>query len=1174
MGQHSTRGSARLRTILFSSAAFASMAIANTAHAQATVTDPGAPTNAYREAQDGGATISGPSNTVTTGGAYITPVAPDPQIVIANPNTPTTARDPVNITGVGQMVVDQGNGFIGLCTATLINPRTVVFAAHCVNEQAANTYGNGGTAIGFGFSNANLAGIQHWLPAIGGTGRTNTNDAFYNSNYVAYNPASLEPNANGFLYSDVAVASLDTPAGSIPTWALLFSPLPDPGTIGANGTGYHVAIEGYGNNGTASSGSTGGIDFRRRLAENMLGGLASIDEFENFLFGGNSTTNPQNLYWIDFDDPRRGTANPPSPYDFNAWRDNAVPPNASGNSQEGITASGDSGGPLILDKTYAKKLVIGVLSGGYTRFFNGQPANGYGTASFYQPLYLYWDWIAANNPYHYVGSVAGNGNWTDPNHWVTNLDPNYYILGSNGQPINGIPTAPGAGNTDQPGFGQACFQSGGVSDCYDVASDTETVTATPIGQGGDANAANDKGSANVADLNPELAAQGTGSGGASGSQSPQLVAVLPAPTLANGLPGATGFVPNNDNGNAANSVAPKYFDVTLGAAGTTTLGGAVTIDRFTISNAGAMLDIQAGGSLTSLINVSQITGTMQVNGLLATPGDYMILTGGLNGSGIIRSPFTTNVAGVIAPGTPTTIGTLTFQGNLILSSGSVLMMNLGPNGTSDKIVVSTTKFSSPGVAVDGQASIGGSVVFSPVAGYTIRSGDTFTILTNQSTRTGTFSTGAISAILTPTFIYNPNDVQVRIQAGTYAGVVDPNSPVQAAYAKILDGDRAGSYSALADLYGPLDLQNQATIRATLDSWAPRGETLKTALGEVATDNMARFWRDRLGELGSAQTGGTIAIIGQPLGVLANVNNVGPSATMEAGANAGADATSVTTGRVPDDLAVFFAGGYLNGSAKPMPTAIPLGGRSTFDGWYAAAGVEKSINNRVSIGFGLSYTRVDGDTTAGDNGKGELFQGTLYAKAELASGVTFDGVASAGLFDIHTRRGATLVGNNYVLRGSDQSLALSGELGLSKMWDVGAVKIGPRGAIRYGEIGFSRSVETGGPMALTVNRTTFDSLQTRIGLVLDGAKGNVRPYLNGYYVHDFAETPASFGANFVGGVGPAGTFALAGVDKDWWEVSGGLAIDLKNVTLTLGADTTIDRTDVKNQSYRAGLKIRF
>jgi hypothetical protein len=286
--------------------------------------------------------------------------APEPRIVIADPGTPTTARDPVNITGVGEMIVDQGGGFVGICTATLINPRTVLFAAHCVNEAPADAYGapSGGIPIGFGFETNNRANgpgendeLVRWL--LGGAGgaglhETNTAQAFYNSNYVAYNQRSTEANAAGFLYADVAVASLDTPAVGIPTWALLFSQLP-PRDEGANGTGYHVSITGYGNNGTGQGGAVG-LDFRRRSANNMLGALASLDDFEGFLFGSAGGL-PQNLYWVDFDDPRRGTGSE-SGFDFNAWRDNAT-------ENEGITSQGDSGGPLILDDTYAMKVVIG-----------------------------------------------------------------------------------------------------------------------------------------------------------------------------------------------------------------------------------------------------------------------------------------------------------------------------------------------------------------------------------------------------------------------------------------------------------------------------------------------------------------------------------------------------------------------------------------------------------------------------------------------------------------------------------------------------------------------------------------------------------------------------------------------------------------------------------------------
>lgn len=378
--------------------------------------------------------------------APIAPTAPDASILVALPGTPTTARDPVNITGIAQMVVESGGG-VDLCTGTLINPRTVLFAAHCVNSRAATAYGAswGGTAIAFGFetnTRANAAGqtdeLLVWLRGNGpnATGRyqTNTAQAFFNVDAVAYNPLSLEPAARSFLYGDVAIAALDTPARGIPTWALMFSQLTAPTQItAASGTGYHVTIAGYGGNGTGASGDAG-IDFRRRTAENWLGAVTSLFNFESFLFG-TSTSPTQNVYFIDFDDPARGTA-AASPFDFNAFRDNALP-------REGSTAGGDSGGPLILDQAYSRQLVIGVLSGGYTRFFNGQPANGYGTVAFYQPLYLYWDWIAANNPYRYVGATAGNGNWEDASRWVSLTDPNYFIIGPNGQLVNGVPALTG-----------------------------------------------------------------------------------------------------------------------------------------------------------------------------------------------------------------------------------------------------------------------------------------------------------------------------------------------------------------------------------------------------------------------------------------------------------------------------------------------------------------------------------------------------------------------------------------------------------------------------------------------------------------------------------------------------------------------------------------------------------
>jgi hypothetical protein len=1120
------------------------------------------PTNSYLEAQSGGGNIVKADSVLS------------PELVIADPGTPTTARDPNNVTGVGQMIIDEQNGFIGLCTGTLINPRTVIFAAHCVNERAANAYGanSGGQPIAFGFgSNNNVAGSSAfggWL----GNYKTNTTRYLYNVNQVNYNSHSLDlgPN-NNFLQADIAIASLDTPAKDIPTWALLFSALPAT-NITADGTGYHVVIDGYGNNGTGTTGSTGGIDYRRRIAENTLGALASLNDFEGFLFGQPNGLD-QNLYWIDFDDPRRGTASA-SPYDFNAWRDNALP-------NEGITASGDSGGPLILDAAYAKQLVIGVLSGGYTRFFNGQPANGYGTASFYQPLYLYWDWIAANNPYHYVSAVAGNGNWNDPTHWVTNVDPNYQIIGPDGQIVTGVPTTPGAGNAAQPGFGQACFQSGGSSDCYDIATQTETYDPTghPIGTGAVTGGSNDAAVVSTATLDgsgsgtgPTAAATGgvgvelysreaQGGQGANG----QAVAALPAATLLNGLPGATNFVPGNDDGDRLTNTAARYFDVTLSASGTTTLDTAATIDRFGIAGVGAKLDVTSTGSLTSLLGFNQITGTVQVNGSLITGADYFMMTGGLNGSGTIRAAYFTSVAGTIAPGTATSIGTLTFQGNVILSSGNMLLLNIG-GGTSDKIAVQSNG------AGTGIANLGGLVNVSPITGYTIKAGDSYTILTAQGGVTGTFSgANAFSAILSPKFLYSANAVQLVVTPGKYADVVSSTSPVQKAYAQLLDQDRGGPAPNLPAIYLGLDLQNAATIQAQLEGWAPRNQTLSDALGTTIVDNMSRFYRDRLAGLHAGSLGGKLTMIGKPFQMASLAIN-GLQGQAEVRTDAGGEVHSQA--RLPETMSGYLAGGYINGHSRPMSTAIPAGGRDSFDGFFIAGGLEKEVSPYAVVGVSLSYSKLDGVTVnAPHTARTELIQGSVYAKVETPSGVTLDAIMSGGSLKANTVRVVSVLGTPYTLTGDNTVPAISGEIGLGKNFDAGKLTVTPRISARGSHIDLSSFTETGGGPALRYARTSLDSLQGRAGITLSGGT-SIRPQLSGYFVHEFTKQALSVGANFVGGNGPNAIFALGGRDRDWAEVSGGLTITTGNVDLSVSADTTISRADVSNQSYRGSIAFHF
>ncbi|MBT0669452.1 autotransporter domain-containing protein [Novosphingobium profundi] len=1084
-----------------------------------------------------GSDISVSTSSMAESQSRVSSIAPDPQIVIADPGDSTSSLDPVDVNGVGQMIVDQQNGFIGLCTATLINPRTVIFAAHCVNDEPGSAYGSasGGKPIGFGFSNDNYAGLLNWY--FGGN-QTDTSAAFYNGNWVTYNPASLEPEAASFLYGDVAMASLDTPAADVPTWALMFSPLPDPGAIGDDGTGYHVTITGYGRNGSASSGSAYGVDFRRRSAENMLGALASLDQFENFLFGSNSTTYPQNLYWIDFDDPTRT-----SPYDFNAWRDEGL-------ENEGITASGDSGGPLILDDTYDISVVIGVLSGGYTRFFNGQPANGYGTASFYQPLYLYWDWIAANNPYHYASAKAGDGAWEDPEHWVTTLDPNYMVLDDDGNLVNGVPTTAGEGSTGNSGtFGQACFQLGGSDECLDMATGEFLVDGQPTG--GTAGSASDASATlSVSDFAAQLAAQAGGS-----------TYALPDPTLENGLPGASDFVPDNSEVAGAK---PAYYDVTLTEDGTTTLSSTVTVDRLTISGTGAALDITEDASLTSLMSINQYAGMVRVDGTLATNGDYFLMTGGLQGSGTIAAPYFTSVAGVIAPGGVGTLGTLTFQGNLILASGTSTLIDLASGGLSDHIVVQATG------AGDGLASVGGLLVLNPTT--MIRDGDSFSILSAEGGISGTFDGwNAISAILTPELTYTATGVDVVIEAGLYADVVDTASPVQFAYARLLDRNRS-LYNQYAGVYGPLDMMWEDDIMATLEGLAPREQPLLQSMATAALDTNARFIRDRIATVTAGVEGGTLAYYGNPSGTMAvfDTSNTGVDPSVE---GMGATPESVVSGALPDTMTGFVAGGYIDGKSDGTPTATPYAG-DKFHGYYLAGGLEISDGDTGFIGMALSYTRMEGEPGYPSRSvDGDMFQVNLYGGTRMESGFGFDFQASGGFWDFDTKREVSIGASEWTLRAKDAPLVINTEVGVSQMLGMGSsFSLTPRLAFRANRIDFTRTAERGGGPALQYEMQDYRSIQGRAGARLAGS-GAIKPYLEATYVHDFEDKPGFFTANFVGGLGSGVGFALPGDDQDWGEVGVGITTGGK-VAFSLHAETTVWRDDLSYQSYRGAVTVTF
>ena len=294
-------------------------------------------------------------------------------------------------------------------------------------------------------------------------------------------------------------------------------------------------------------------------------------------------------------------------------------------------------------------------------------------------------------------------------------------------------------------------------------------------------------------------------------------------------------------------------------------------------------------------------------------------------------------------------------------------------------------------------------------------------------------------------------------------------------------------------------------------------------------------------------------------------------------DAGGGGPVVDNRSIDDSMAIFLAGGFIDGSLAAMPAAI-ANYRDQFDGYFLAGGIEHMPNRNSVLGISLSYTDLDGDAAAGQTATAELLQGTVYGSWSTASNFVLTAQVSIGSLDTSSRRTATVgpVVNNLALNEDVFSFSAEGMVGYD--FHSGNFTLTPNVALRYGLLDFGDAAETGGPLALAFQRRpeSVDSFQGRFGLDIDFGSAKIRPRLNMAYVHDFSENPALFTANLVGGPNTGfAPFALGvGQDRDWVEVSGGLVIETGSVEIDLAADTTVWRNDVRNQSYRATATFRF
>ncbi|WFL78104.1 autotransporter domain-containing protein [Altererythrobacter arenosus] len=721
------------------------------------------------------------------------PVAPHPEIIVRDDVGLPGSVDVNDTVPYSVQIFRQNNltgGIFFNCTGTLINPRTILTAAHCVNSRSSEAYGLPGAADNTMLISTGIDSAVRLFNYIGGATDYASGGIARSTDVVIHPSANIDNGGLEFPWADVAFIALDTPITDTPSAPILLTPL-DQLT--------HVVLNGYGTFGTGDTGDQG-IGFLRLVGENMLGAIASNATFIDQIFFGFAPTSvnfgveTQTMYFTDFDNPNR-TPEQQAACEFNGfgiscadidavkaidWFDGDALPN------EVATAPGDSGSALIVDELYGFPVVAGVLSGGYDFFDIG---NAYGDVSFYNPLFPFFEFITENTSYKYVSALSGDGDWSDPSHWTQDLDPGFFIDDGTGTLVNGIPEGSETGvYTTDPTIGT-------------ILGNDVTGAGSPV--------------------SPFLPPEGTPNFGGNLPESSALLG-----------PGSTGFVPNNTDGTpgVAFAAPAQYFEVHLNRAGTTSVDIDVEIDKLVIDNVDAGFVLQQGQSFDSLIGVEQFSGLAVVDGVLTTPL-YLLAGGELAGDGgTIRTDVLFNVNGLLSAGGIGEFGSLTIDGNYVQTSGGAMWV--------DFVGGRRNQVSFDYYDITGTAILDGFLVVSNLDDK-LRFGTAFTALT-AGELDGEFSDVVFltdSPVLTAGVTYANKKVIVQINARAIKDVVGQGSDL-ASLATTLDSLRfGGRYTDFQAIFDVVDTAGFANFGQTLLSLTPTSGFAQSA---SATNFATRF----------------------------------------------------------------------------------------------------------------------------------------------------------------------------------------------------------------------------------------------------------------------------------------------------------------------------------------------
>lgn len=1070
--------------------------------------------------------------------------APDPRLIVRD-DIDINNGDPDNTAPYAVHLFQQRNSDGAVffnCTGSVINPRTILTAAHCVN-------GSEGPIATISSESYGLASAGADTTVLVATGQdsfdsliTYINDGSgYNEGGVAsstdviiHHTANPDNTGLGFPWADIALIAVDAPITDVPSLSILLSPLSEL---------THVLQVGYGTNGTGlDGGSNTGNRFLRRAGENTLGLLGSLGDFIDGVFPAFTPASQvlgfesQAYYWTDFDNPFR-TPEQEVGCDFPGDTISCADLDAvlaidffDGDAldQEVGTAPGDSGSPLVVDELGEFPLAIGVLSGGFDFFGLG---SAYGDVSFYNPLFPFFEFITENTSYKYVSANAGDGNWSDPTHWTQDLDPGFFIQNEAGEIVNGTPTG------NEPG-----------------ALTTGPKIGTILGQ--DISGFND-------DITPGFE---------------DLDIAVPESSVLLGQ-GSTGFVPQNTDGEIGVAFAnpAQYFEVHLNNAGRTTVDLDVEIDKLVVGSSQAQVAIGAPWTFTAVQDVEQLGGLVENDGTINTPF-YFLVGGELGGDGgTINTNALLNGAGLLNAGGSAGFGSMTINGDFLQTAGGGIWSDFSRGRR--RVITSDT------YDVSGTAFLGGTLLVA-TTDRRPRFGTEYVALTAGAID-GAFDDTVLvsnSATLAAESRVEGNEVVVNIVARSLRSLAGRGSQMES-LGGALDNLRTARFAEFTGLFDFVDAASFDTLGATLASISPVNAFNQTFTanamshrftGQIAQRNLTLRSGSKASGAFTAAGNASFAIAG---GAPAEVGKIGMFGTASGVYRNGGQLQQGVTGNGFGGFGAFGVNGVGTGDIGANAfeqTALTQAGEIT-------VGADVRITEGFSFGVAVSNVRNSQDVLTGGQTQGDLSQSVAIYASYNEGGLFADGYAGTADLRLGANRQSggefTLAFDNAL--GQSDSSQVFGGARMGYAFDLAdGIEMGPVASLDYLNNRIGGYDETGaGTFGLTIADRSFTSVGAKMGAmasfdIMTSDKSALRAFGSVAYARELGDTQDVVSAHFFGAADTPFSISNS-LDPEWVSVNAGAEMLLgSNLSASVSVTSDMGRGVLSNDQAQASLSWRF